>query len=188
MMSNKNYKFGVRKMSRGVARRRGSVLMEAALVSIFVLLPLTLAIIQYGIVFNATNTLSQITREGGRAAAVFALKTSAEQPGVGMDADTYILSRMQVAAASTSLDFNDMNITISPAMNVAGGTPTRVKGQPITVTVSYDMKKKYFFPWLSGGGDQTPQEIPGAPKATFEKRSFTPMPKRVVRTSTMMME
>lgn len=186
-MTTKNYEYSVesgcesrvvsRRHARGTAaRRRGSVLLEAALVSVFVLIPLTLAIIQYGIVFNATNTLSQVTREGARAAAVFALKEESKDPGIGMDADTYIRSRIQAAAASTSLDYNDMkdDIVITPAMNTATST-TRVKGEPIKVTISYDMKKKYFFPWLTGGGDS-------------ETGTFAALPPRIARTATMMIE
>lgn len=166
-----------RHRKRGIGTKgRGSVLIEAALVSVFVLIPLTLAIIQYGIVFNATNTLSQVTREGGRAAAVFALKTSAQNPGVGMDADTYIRSRIEAAAASTSLAYDDMkdDIVITPAM----GTPARAKGQPIKVSISYAMRKKYFFPWLTGGraGDGG------------DDSGFVAMPARITRTATLMIE
>ncbi len=131
-------------------RRRGSVMIEGALVSIFVLISLTLAIIQYGIIFNAPNTLSQVTREGARAAAVFALKTAAQSPGVTQNSDQYIVSRIQAAAAPTSLDMSDaaiargdVTISITPPLNSETSTP-RVKGQPIQVSISYNMRRKYF--------------------------------------------
>ena len=169
------------------SRRRGSVMIEAALVSVFVLIPLTLAIIQYGIIFNATNTLSQVTREGARAAAVFALKTAAQNPGISQNSDQYIVSRIQAAAAPTSLDMSDaaiargdVSISITPAMNAGTSTP-RVKGQPIQVAISYNMRRKYFFPWLSGGG-------PGTDANGKATTSFAVMPMVITRTATMMIE
>lgn len=172
------------------SRRRGSVMIEAALVSVFVLIPLTLAIIQYGIIFNATNTLSQVTREGARAAAVFALKTADESPGINQTSDQYIISRIQAAAAPTSLDMSDaaiargdVTISITPAMNSTTSTP-RVEGQPIQVSISYNMRSKYFFPWLTGGHNPNPTNN----AAYKDGGGFVAMPAGITRTSTMMIE
>ncbi|HEX8551107.1 MAG TPA: TadE family protein [Abditibacteriaceae bacterium] len=53
--------------------RRGAVLVEAAAATLFLLIPLLVGIIQFGLFYSATNALSQATREGGRYAAVYGL-------------------------------------------------------------------------------------------------------------------
>lgn len=115
-------------------RRRGTALVEFALV-LPILLLLTMGIIQYGIIFNATNSVSQIAREGGRSAAVNGLKNNG---------DDLIKQAVRNAAASTGLVVvpSDLTIAITPPP----GDATRAAGQSITVAVTYNMKRKVFLP------------------------------------------
>ncbi|HEX8236813.1 MAG TPA: TadE family protein [Abditibacteriaceae bacterium] len=131
------------------SRRGGSVLIETAMVLIFVLLPLTVGVIQYFIVFGAANAVTQITRQGGRYAAVFARKNAGETPipAAGSPgcptapcADAYIISRIKQEAAVVNLNPNDVSVTITPAF------ASRQQYQAVTVTVTYNMSKKKFSP------------------------------------------
>lgn len=135
-----------RAQRRGQARRRGSTLIEFALVAP-VLLLITLGIIQYGIIFNATNSVSQITREGARAAAVFALKRDADPPAGA--ADDIIRERVRIAADNASLRRQDITSIIIEAPN------GRAVNQQIKVTVTYDLRKKFIIPALAVGMPQS---------------------------------
>ncbi len=114
------------------ARKRGTALVEFALV-LPILLLLSMGIIQYGIIFNATNSVSQIAREGGRSAAVNGLKPNG---------DALIEQSVQTAAASTGLVVtpSDLSVAITPAL------ASRSAGQPIDVAVTYNMRRKVFLP------------------------------------------
>lgn len=117
---------------KGNVRRRGAALVEFALV-LPILLLLSMGIIQYGILFNATNSVSQIAREGGRSAAVNGLKT---------DGDARIEAAVRNAARSTGLVVtpSDLSVTITPP---AG---SRTAGNPISVAVTYNIRRKVFLP------------------------------------------
>jgi Flp pilus assembly protein TadG len=132
------------------SRRSGSVLIETAMVLIFVLLPLTVGVIQYFIVFGAANAVTQITRQGARYAAVFARKNpgdtpipAAGSPGCPTTpcADAYIISRIKQEATVVNLNPNDVSVSITPAFS------SRQQYQPVTVTVTYNMSKKKFSPF-----------------------------------------
>jgi Flp pilus assembly protein TadG len=128
------------KYSHRLARRRsGQTLVETALMLTGVLLPITIGILQFGIVMNATNTLTQLAREGGRYAAVH---------GTEANSDAAIRDYIQAAAAGTSIkptDLPDANITIG-MLTVNGVTPARASGNAINVTIKYAMSKKVFVP------------------------------------------
>ncbi len=109
-------------------QQRGATLVEFALV-LTLLLVLSLTMIQYGVIMNATVTLSHLSREGARYAAVHPATDSA------------ILSYIQTATPGL-VKFSDMTITITPTQ----GSATRVSGNPITVTITYNMQKKLFLP------------------------------------------
>lgn len=116
-------------------RRGGQTLVEAALVLGGILLPITLGILQFGIVINATNSMTQIAREGGRYAAVH---------GTEANSDAAIKDYVQAVAAGTSIkptDLPDANISITMVDNKA-----RASGNAINVAVTYQMSKKVFVP------------------------------------------
>lgn len=117
-------------------RRRGQALLELAVV-VPVLLVLLLGVLQFGIINNATIVLSQLSREGGRYAAAHANDNSG-----GTDPDSKINDHIRVAAQGTVIDYKDIqkNITITP------GKKSRTVGQPITVSITYPMAKKFFVP------------------------------------------
>lgn len=109
--------------------RRGQAMIEMALV-VSVLLVLTMGIIQYGIIYNATISLTNIARDGARYAAVKCALTEGS--------DDNIRAYMRTAAANTSVRPELLNISITPA--------ARVGGQKLTVNVSYDLRTKLFLP------------------------------------------
>lgn len=123
--------------ARKTTRRRGQALIETALVLLTVLVPLTLGILQFGLYLNATNTLTQIAREGGRYAAVG-------------NSDAAIKSYIRTVATGTSIkpaDLGDSAIAIS----MVPSTATRAAGNPIRVTITYPMSNKIFIGnWLPG--------------------------------------
>jgi Flp pilus assembly protein TadG len=133
--------------------RRGQAMIEMALV-VTVLLFLTLGLIQYGILANARITQTNIAREGARYAAVHALDTSNKFPAgtCGLtndrnfndDPDGAIKFYMtNCVADSTPLrDLVDTNIVISPAK----GGLNRNSGNPINITVNYNLRNKFILP------------------------------------------
>ena len=141
------------KMKRANARnprRRGSVLIETAAAVLFLLVPLFLGIVQFGIYYGATNVLSQVSREGGRYAAVYGLT----QP------DNFIKDYMIQVGSQGNVPITRANITILPA------AASRVKFTPLTVTVSYNLGANL----ASGGKRIIPLFNPGT-----VSRSYTVM-------------
>jgi Flp pilus assembly protein TadG len=102
--------------------------VEAAFV-IVILLVLTLGLIQWGIIFNTSIGITNLSREGARYAAVH----------YDNDADirSYINSNLPPGIRQS-----DLKIDISPPE----GSAERKGGQAIKVTLSYDMSKKLFLP------------------------------------------
>lgn len=112
----------------GRKQRRGTTLVEFALV-VTLLLVLSLLIVQYGVIMNTTVTLSHLSREGARYAAV--------HPGT----DAAIRSYIQTATPGL-IRYNDLTITVTPTE----GSSSRVSGNPISVTITYNMQRKLFLP------------------------------------------
>ncbi|PQV65452.1 TadE-like protein [Abditibacterium utsteinense] len=127
-------------------RRRGQTIVETAMVLTLILLPLTVGILQFGIVLNATNTLTQLAREGGRYAAV-------------RHTDEEIRAYIVKAAAGTSIREAELRPPGSQAsldsriiIEMLPNTATRVSGNPIQVRINYPMSNKIFigkFPGVS---------------------------------------
>jgi len=128
MRKNKNLTCNAR------GRRSGQALIEMALV-ISALIMLTMGIIQYGIVYNATTSLTNITREGARYAAVKGLDSSVT--------DDAIKARVVDISRTTPVTLTAANVTITP--DKAGRTVAG-DGTMVTVTVSYNMRPKLFLP------------------------------------------
>ncbi|RYG66953.1 pilus assembly protein [bacterium] len=135
----------VTKKSHRTARRRsGQTIVETAFMLAGVLIPTTIGMMQFAIILNATNTLTQIAREGGRYAAVH---------GTEAGADDAIRDYIQSVAKGTSIkptDLPDANITIAMAPLTSTSTviPARVSGNPIRVTIKFAMSKRVFVPNL----------------------------------------
>ena len=114
-------------------QRRGQALVEMAFV-VTILLFLSMGLIQFALIANARVTLTNLSREGARYAAVHALESGS---------DTAIKNYVVTVADSTPLSTIVANdVTISPA----SGNASRISGQPITVTVTYNLRNKFILP------------------------------------------
>ncbi len=133
-------------------RRRGVAVVEAALCLIFVLLPVTMGGFQFALVFMTQHALQQIAREGARFAAVRyseATFNSDENQGNAANASRSLKNVIRRQAAANGIDWNDINGTVSPdglsgSIVVTPAPQARVSGQPITITVTYPMKRRAF--------------------------------------------
>ncbi|HEX8463975.1 MAG TPA: TadE family protein [Abditibacterium sp.] len=143
--------FGVRAFKCGP--KRGQTMVETALVMTFILLPLTLGLIQFGLVLNASNTMTQIAREAGRYAAVHCQEATFDStatvtlasgiapapPATGAQAS--LRYYLWTVTTPTGIRWDDIrnNIVVDPAPGSA-----RTSGQPISVTITYPMTRKVF--------------------------------------------
>ena len=126
---------------RGHNRRGGSTLIETALCLTFILLPLLLGGLQFGLVLTTTNALEQVSREAGRYAAMhYGEPTfdSNENQGNTAGSDRSLKNYVRIVAEDNDIPWNDIKdkITVSPASG------SRSSGQPITVTIKYPMSKR----------------------------------------------
>lgn len=110
--------------------RKGQTIVEAAFV-LPVLIMLSMLIVQFAIIMNASSTLTNLSREGARFAAT--------QPAL----DDPIKTRIQQVCPPSIGYANITSITIIPAMNTANRT---MSGQTIKVEIRYNMAKKAFLP------------------------------------------
>jgi Flp pilus assembly protein TadG len=130
--------------ARAGKRRSGSAMVEFAIVVPF-LLVLTMGLVQYGMLSNASSVVTNLTREGARYGAVHATETDTTLNGTSFPTDTAIKRYIQQVAEPTTIGaagVPDDSISISPAV----GDPSRKSGNPITVTITYDMRRKLFLP------------------------------------------
>lgn len=103
-------------------------MVEAAFV-VIILLVLTLGLIQWSIIFNTSVSITNLSREGARYAAVHYGNDDAIK--------SYITNNLP-----PGIKRNDLRIGIDPAE----GSADRKAGQAIKVTLRYDMSKKLFLP------------------------------------------
>ena len=111
----------------------GAVLVEFAIVSIFLLVML-FGIIQYGIIISSLSQCQQVTREGLRFYTVHYA-----DPNDSNDTITY----MQSVASGTFLtnaDISTSSVTIAPLNTTLTGI-----GNPYQLTFTYNMGKRTFF-------------------------------------------
>jgi len=121
-----------------LSKNRGQALVEFALV-LPVLLILTMFIIQYGIIFYTAIGLTNLSREGARFAATAPTSSDSSQP------DKDILQRMKDVLPA-NIAWSD----VAPPNTVISANPSTSRytnsGGLITVTITYNMKKKLFLP------------------------------------------
>lgn len=110
-------------------KRRGAAIVEMAFV-VVILLSLTMGILQWGLIMNASISVTNLSREGARFAAV-------NHANGNDQIENYVKTNVP-----PGINADDLTVAISPAE----GTPERVSGQAITVSVSYNMSKKLFLP------------------------------------------
>ena len=147
------------------SRRSGSTLIETALCLSFILLPLLLGGLQFGLVLTTTQALEQVSRESGRFAAVHygeGTFDGADTQGNAAGSDPSLLNYVKRVSEANGIPWNDIksNVKVSP-----NSKASRYSGQPITVTITYPMNKRsilgkpgqkailYFSP--SNGGNST---------------------------------
>lgn len=108
------------------SRRRGAAIVEMAFV-VVILLALTLGLIQWGLIYNASISVTNLSREAARFAAVHP------------DSDAEIVSYVK-NNAPPGIRAEDLTISISPP---EGNRPPYTA---IHVVVEYDMARKLFLP------------------------------------------
>lgn len=118
-----------RKKTRISPKRRGAAIVEMAFV-VIILLALTLGLIQWGIIFNASISITNLSREAARYAAV--------HPETDAGIQTYVSSN-----PPPGIRAQDLTVTVVPSE----ADPNRkTKGMPIRVIVRYNMARKLFLP------------------------------------------
>lgn len=121
-------------------RRRASVMVETALCLAFVLLPLTVGVVQYGIVISAMSQLDQLSRDAGRYASVHAGEANFDSSETTAGSLKNYVKAMTDKTVIPWADIDDA-IVVTPAGTAAA---PRVSGQGITVAITYGLKKKFF--------------------------------------------
>jgi len=121
--------------------QKGQALVEFALVLPLLLLLILLAV-QFGFILNAYITLTHLSREGARYAAVHP------------QTDQAIKDYMETITPS-QINTSDLTISVSPAE----GDSQRVAGGSISVTLNYNLQSKIFLP-TSFLGFQVPTTLP----------------------------
>lgn len=114
---------------------RGQALVEFALI-LPVLLILTLMIIQYGLIFYTSNSITNLSREGARFAAT--------APQSDADIEQHIEDVMP-----PNISYSDIknNITILPKESSSSRQVSdTASGGLISVSITYPMKNKLFLP------------------------------------------
>lgn len=124
--------------------------VEAALCLIFVLLPVTLGGFQFALYFITTHALQQITRESARFASVHYNETTFnadENQGNVANQPRSLKNVIRTQAAANGIGWEELNGTLLPgglkgSIVVTPVAAERISGQPITVTISYPMKRR----------------------------------------------
>lgn len=110
--------------ARPRARRRGAALIEFAMIATL-FFSLLLGLIQFGLYQSTTNTLWNLSREGARFASV------------SNPTDNQITDYIK-QVAPPNINGSKLTIRISP--------DTRLSGQPVAVSLTYNMEDKLIFP------------------------------------------
>jgi Flp pilus assembly protein TadG len=83
--------------------RSGAEVLEAALVLFFVLMPLILGMVEYGLLFHLTHTLQGAAREGARARVV-----------LGVNDNTSALAAVNNVLTNVQIDTTKITTAINP--------------------------------------------------------------------------
>lgn len=154
-------------------RIKGALVVEMAL-CLPLLIWLTFAIIEYGIVINTTMTISQLTRDTARFVAIHGGETTADSPATTSGS---IKEFLKTECAGTSINYNDLTLVVGK-MDASTGVVTanvpsaRLQGTAATVQISYFMGKKL---------SVSPKLVPGL-------SAFTDSSKPYVKKSTVILE
>jgi len=140
---------------RNVARRGGQAMIETGVV-IFVLILLSMGLLQYGILFNAKLALNNLAREGARYAAVHTRNpVDANSDPAGFKA--LVVQRLKDKAAGTSIDPAALNAGTVAISSLSGktdasGQPILDVGDSVRVQITYNLRdNKIFVPIVFPG-------------------------------------
>ena len=126
-------------INRRRTQRGSATLVEFALVA-SILMVFTMAIIQYGIIANAVNALSHISRDAARYAAVHGLEGTADAAASATTPNNAsIRSEIKRMCDISPINYSDVTVTITYPNPL-------VNGKPVTVSLSYNLSKKFFMP------------------------------------------
>ena len=111
--------------------------------------------LQFGLVLTTTHALQEVSREAGRFAALhYGEPTFDDGDTQGDDAGepSSLKNYLRDVAKSNKIPWNDIknNIVVTPAIGA------RTAGQPITVSITYPMKKRAILGQLSFWKARTP--------------------------------
>lgn len=116
------------------ARRRGVTILETALI-MPLLLFLTMGLVQYGIIMDTTNVLTNLARDGARYCAIHAFDGNAATSDAAVRA--YIRQRTAgTIVPSTTIPDSSIVITVAD----------RSPGQPYEIQINYSLAQKMFLP------------------------------------------
>lgn len=116
-------------------RRRGQALLEFALI-VPIFLALVLGVVQYGLLAQATEIVTNLTRDGARFASLGPNQKDE-------DIKKYVISQAAETPLRRGTDNSkndDFDIVITPTAN------NRAKGAQITVQVTYNLRSRIFLP------------------------------------------
>ncbi len=120
------------------SQRRGVVMIEFCIAFFFIFLPLCMALLQYGMIIQATLAMNNLSREAGRYASVNSLNAKDDT-----DLKNYITSNALGLGIVIKDPTND--IVISPKYNdPLAATKTRVRYNPITISITYNLNPRSF--------------------------------------------
>lgn len=106
-------------ISKYIKNHRGQAIVEFALVFPWLVLMLV-GVIEFGLAINQYMVMSEAAREGARSAAL------------GAD-NSAVTAVAKAAISSRNIDKNNITVAINPAS-------MRLRGNSVTVTVSYPLK------------------------------------------------
>ncbi|BDI32812.1 hypothetical protein CCAX7_48630 [Capsulimonas corticalis] len=162
------------KSHRHARHSRGALVAEMA-VCLPILIWLTFAIIEYGIVINTTITLTQLTRDTARFVAIHGGEATTADASASTTGS--IRAFLQTECSGTSINYSDLTLTVgtltAPGVVTPNNASARTQGSTETVQISYPLGKKIsvsakFIPGLSAFID---------PNAPYVKRSSVIMEK-----------
>ena len=166
--------------------RRGVATVEVALCLSFILLPITLGGFQFAMVFMTQHALQQISRESARFAAVhynedtFDMnENQGNKAGEGRSLKNFVRAQ----GAANGIGWSEISGIAAPDGSKGGITVTpnaagRISGQPITITISYPMKRRALLGSLFFKDDKTGKVAPlrlGFLQSNFSASSTTLM-------------
>ena len=116
--------------------RRASAIVEFALVAPILIL-LSLAMVQFGIILNARISLTNLCRQVSRYAAIHGTEKNVDSVIKQYAVDTGNGLGIKIAAS---------NVTMSTSENTTSSPNNRRQYDALDVTVTYDLTSKYFLP------------------------------------------